>query len=115
MTLHLGFESSPNTITPRSKATANSHPSGPHRTFLPSPLLYLPSLTLCKVSRLKFSTPAFLPVTRFHNLMHRSPRPTLSMTFRLGCTEKSLIPAGVAPGGAVSPLGWPWIFGRGAL
>jgi len=37
------------------------------------------------------------------------------MTFKLGCTEKSLIPAGVAPGGAVSPLGLALGFRTGCL
>ena len=106
-TLHFGFESSPKTTAPRSNDTANSVPAGLHLIRRPSPLLYLPSLTLCRISRLKLRTPAFLPVTRFHNRMHRSPRPTLTISFRLGWTAKSFTPAGVAPGGAVSPLGWP--------
>src|SRR6266487_4910306 len=105
----------PNTTAPRSKATANSCPGESQMTFRPSPLLHLPSFTASNISFPKFSTPAFFPVTRFHNLMHLSPLPTLSMSFMLGCTAKSLIPAGAAPGGAVSPLGRPWTFGRGTL
>jgi hypothetical protein len=37
------------------------------------------------------------------------------MSFILGCTAKSFTPAGTIPCGAVSPLGWPIAFGRGAL
>ncbi len=37
------------------------------------------------------------------------------MSFMLGCTAKSLTPAGEAPGGAVSPLGRPKALGIGAL
>lgn len=37
------------------------------------------------------------------------------MSFMLGCTAKSLTPAGEPPGGAVSPLGRPRALGIGAL
>src|SRR5437763_13733409 len=70
---------------------------------------------LSKTSRAKFKTPAFFPVTRFQSLIHRSPLLTLTISFMLGCTAKSLTPAGTIPCGAVSPLGWPKAFGRGDL
>jgi hypothetical protein len=47
--------------------------------------------------------------------MHFSPRPTLSINFKLGWTAKSLTPAGLVPAGAVSPLGLPRGFGTGGL
>lgn len=105
----------PKITAPRSNATANSSPSEFHIMRRPSPELHLPSLTLCNISLPKLKTPAFLPVTKFHSLIVFSPFPTLSMSFMLGCTAKSLTPAGAAPGGAVSPLGLPRVFGFGAF
>ena len=63
----------------------------------------------------KFKTPAFFPVVKFHNRMHLSPRPTLSISFCEGWTAKSLMPAGISPGPAVSPDGRDCGLGMGAL
>ena len=105
----------PNTTAPLSKPTTKSSPSSVQRTLRPSPLLYLLSPTCCNSSLSKFRTPAFLPVTRFHNRIDLSPLPTVTMSFILGCTAKSFTPAGTSPGAAVSPLGLPVGFGIGAF
>ena len=75
--------------------------------FLASPVLHFDPPTACKMVLSNLSTPAFLPVTRFHNRIQRSPLLTLNITFLLGWTAKALMPEGTAPGGAVSPLGRP--------
>ena len=65
--------------------------------------------------------PSFFPTssislfTRFHSLIHFLPFSTLTMSFMLGWTAKSLTPVGIPPKGAVSPLGRSWALDIEAL
>jgi hypothetical protein len=107
----------PNVQTPRSNPTANSSPSLSHKTLLPSPEPHrpAPSPISFSISFSKLSTPAFLPVTKFQSRIHRSARPTLIISFMLGCMAKSLTPEGSVDGVLVSPVGRFRCFGVGAL
>jgi hypothetical protein len=107
----------PNTQTPLSKPIANSSPSLSHKIRLPSPEPHrpIPSPISLSISLSKLRTPAFLPVTRFHSRIQRSARPTLTISFMLGCIAKSFTPEGRVDGVLVSPVGRFRCLGVGAL